>query len=333
MIAQGPKNSIADIPGILVGNSSDAAIKTGVTVVTGDKPFTAGVSVLGGAPGTRETDLLSPDRLVQQVDAVVLSGGSAFGLDAASGVADMLAEQGRGLEVGTARVPIVPGAILFDLLNGGDKGWQANPYNSLGRLALAAASPEFEIGTAGAGTGATTLDLKGGLGSASAVLPGGVVIGALAAVNSAGTVIRGGGPEFWAAPFEIDGEFGGIPPQGGSDPCWMPEFDISVSAPGRNTTIAVVATNAALDQSQATALATTAHGGLARSILPSHTILDGDLVFAVSTGEKRIGSDPAALVALGHAAAGALARAVARGVHTAVAEPHDTRPSWQALHG
>ncbi len=333
MIAQGPRNSIADIPGILVGNSSDAAIKTGVTVVTGGKPFTAGVSVLGGAPGTRETDLLSPARLVQRVDAVVLSGGSAFGLDAASGVADMLAEQGRGLEVGAARVPIVPGAILFDLLNGGDKGWQINPYNSLGRQALAAASPEFDIGTAGAGTGATTLDLKGGLGSASCVLPGGVVVGALAAVNAAGTVVRGGGPEFWAAPFEIDGEFGGITHQEGFDPCWMPEFDISIADPGHNTTIAVVATNATLDQAQATALATTAHGGLARSILPSHTILDGDLVFAISTGELPLGDDPAALVALGHGAASALARAVARGVHAAIAEPRDARPSWRSLHG
>ena len=163
----GPRNLITDVAGLRVGNAGDARLRSGVTVLTADAPFTAGVHVMGGAPGTRETDLLAPDRAVQQVDALVLSGGSAFGLDAASGVAEGLREAGRGFAVGAARVPIVPAAILFDLLNGGAQDWTENPYKALGRTALANASEDFAIGTEGAGTGATTATLKGGLGSAS----------------------------------------------------------------------------------------------------------------------------------------------------------------------
>ena len=165
----GPKNLITDVSGVLVGNASDEELRSGVTVLTGDAPFTAAVHVMGGAPGTRETDALAPDRLVQKVDAITLSGGSAFGLDAASGVADAMRRAGRGFEVGDQRVPIVPGAILFDLLNDGDKSWDRNPYYDLGKAAFDAASPDFEIGTAGAGFGALTHKMKGGLGSASVV--------------------------------------------------------------------------------------------------------------------------------------------------------------------
>ena len=158
----GPRNLVTDVEGFQVGNASDAALKSGTTVLTAEQPFTAAVHVMGGAPGTRETDLLAPDRLVRKVDALVLSGGSAFGLDAASGVADAMAESGRGFPVGAVRVPIVPAAILFDLLNGGDKNWKENPYGGLGRRALKNAGTDFELGTAGAGTGATTANLKGG---------------------------------------------------------------------------------------------------------------------------------------------------------------------------
>jgi len=160
----GPRNLITDVEGLLVGNAEDDLLRSGVTVLTADRPFTAAVHVMGGAPGTRETDLLAPDRLIGAVDALVLSGGSAFGLDAASGVAAGLRAKGRGFAVGDQRVPIVPGAILFDLLNGGRKDWQDNPYPALGRMALDRAEAAFALGTAGAGRGALCRGLKGGLG-------------------------------------------------------------------------------------------------------------------------------------------------------------------------
>ena len=332
-IRSGTRNLISDVEGLRVGNAEDPKVRTGSTVLVGDEPFTAGVHVLGGAPGTRETDLLAPDRLVQEVDAIVLSGGSAFGLDAASGVADALVESGRGFAVGTARVPIVPCAILFDLLNGGAKQWPENPYKRLGRTALAAASEEFELGTAGAGAGATTLDLKGGLGSASAVTQDGFTVGALVAVNSIGSTVIGGGPRFWAEPFRIGGEFGGGTGSGETDPGWEPGIGISESSPNANTTIAVVATDAALDQSQATRIAAAAHAGLARAIVPSHTVFDGDLVFCAATGRKALMDSGQDMLKLGHAAACCLARAVARGVHAARPEDGDTKPAWRRLHG
>ena len=192
----GPRNRITDVAGIRVGNAESERIKTGVTVLTADRPFVAGVHVMGGAPGTRETELLAPDRLVQEVNAIVLSGGSAFGLDAASGVADSLRSQGRGFAAGDARVPIVPAAILFDLLNGGDKQWSDNPYKKLGNQAFQVASEDFKLGTAGAGYGATSGILKGGLGSASAELKQGCTVGALAAVNSAGMATMEKSPHF-----------------------------------------------------------------------------------------------------------------------------------------
>ncbi|WP_424940662.1 P1 family peptidase [Aliiroseovarius sp. S253] len=320
----GPKNLITDVSGLRVGNADDAVIKTGATVLVGDTPFTAGVHVMGGAPGTRETDLLAPDKLVQQVDALVLSGGSAFGLDAASGVADALREEGRGFQVGDQHVPIVSGAILFDLLNGGDKGWAQNPYKGLGRAAYAAASDDFLIGSHGSGFGATTAGLKGGLGSASLVLDNGVTVGALVAVNALGSVTMGDGPEFWAAPWEMDGEFGARG-MGTHDPSFEPRPEAQL---GENTTIAIIATDAKLDQAQATRLATAAHDGMARAIHPSHTPFDGDLIFAASTGEIALSDPGFDALRLGHAAATCLARAVARGVFAARAHPNDTLPTW-----
>ena len=206
----GPRNLITDVDGLRVGNAQDDGLKSGVTVLTADAPLTAAVHVMGGAPGTRETALLAPDKMVQAVDALVLSGGSAFGLAACDGVMEGLLAAGRGFAVGTALVPIVPGAILFDLLNGGDKGWAANPYPGLGRAALDGADAVFALGSAGAGTGALTLQWKGGLGSASAVLEGGATIGALVAVNALGSVTAPDGRRFWAAPWEMGSEFGGL---------------------------------------------------------------------------------------------------------------------------
>lgn len=329
MMKPGPRNSITDVAGLLVGNAQDDDIKTGATVLVGDKPFVAAAHVMGGAPGTRETDLLAPDKTVQEVDALVLSGGSAFGLDAASGVADALRAQGRGFAVGDQRVPIVPSAILFDLINGGNKAWHQNPYKALGTAALSAAAQEFDLGSYGAGTGALTADLKGGLGSASVTI-GGFTVGALVAVNALGRVTMGDRPNFWAAPFEMAGEFGGHGMGHGFDP--QAAFPIK-GGDQRNTTIAIVATDAALTQAQATRMATAAHDGMARAIYPSHTPMDGDLVFAAATGAQSLASPEAELLQLGNAAAVCLARAIARGVFHAQPKPSDVMPTWSEKFG
>ena len=323
MIKTGPLNTIADVPGIMVGNASDTDLKSGVTVLTADQPFTAGVCIMGGAPGTRDVALLSPDKTVQQVDALVLSGGSAFGLDAASGGMEGLKQQGRGVQIGSARVPIVPTAILFDLLNGGNKDWSTTPYPRLGQQALLNADTNVEIGNIGAGSGATTANFKGGLGSASAILPSGHIVGALVAVNAVGSAIACDGPHFWAAPWEIGREFGGLGVATEVDETTVPPIK---SAPNGNTTIAIVATNAALTQAECTRMATAAHDGIARAIVPSHTPMDGDLVFAASTGQRvPAGQDR---LWLGHFGAICLARAIARAVFAARPASGDTVPSW-----
>ncbi|MEI2807588.1 P1 family peptidase [Albidovulum sp.] len=326
----GPRNLITDVEGLSVGNAEDHPVRTGVTVLVGERPFTAAVHVMGGAPGTRETDLLAPDRLVQEVDALVLAGGSALGLDAASGVADALRAAGRGFAVGDELVPIVPAAILFDLMNGGAKDWAENPYRRLGARALAAAGQDFGVGTAGAGTGATTAGLKGGLGSASAVLENGLTVGALVAVNALGSVTVGGGREFWAAPWELDAEFGGL----GLPTAFPAGFEPRpVKRPGEATTIAIVATDARLTRVEAQRMATAAHDGMARAIVPSHTPLDGDLVFAAATGARALADPLADTFLLGHAAAACLARAIARAVFAAEAREGDLMPSWRARFG
>jgi len=324
----GPRNLITDVAGLRVGHAQDAGLRSGTTVLLGDRPFTAAVSVMGGAPGTRETDLLAPDRLVQEVDALVLSGGSAFGLDACSGVADGLRAMGRGFPVGDQRVPIVPGAILFDLMNGGDKRWDRNPYAALGRAALAAADQEFALGSAGAGYGATTGRWKGGLGSASCILPSRITVGALVAVNALGSATVGEGAHFWAAPWEMAAEFGGLGPCPAPPP---PEAPLPGKRLGEATTIAIVATDARLDQAQATRMAVAAQDGMARALVPSHTLLDGDLVFAAATGARVLQDPVADLFQIGHAAATCLARAIARGVHQA--RGLGMQPDWQSVFG
>tara|TARA_R110002072_G_scaffold49581_1_gene134567 strand:- start:87 stop:1046 length:960 start_codon:yes stop_codon:yes gene_type:complete len=313
------RNLITDVAGLRVGHAHDAALKSGVTMLTADAPFTCGVHVMGGAPGTRETDLLAPDKTVESVDALVLAGGSAFGLDAASGVTDALRADGRGFAVGAVTVPIVPAAILFDLLNGGDKNWTTNPYNALGRQAYGNARADFALGTAGAGFGATTANLKGGLGSASMILPNGVIVGALVAVNALGSATVGDGPHFWAAPFEQNGEFGNL----GPSPTY-PQGRPVTKGHARNTTIGIVATNARLTQAQCTRLATAAHDGFARALVPSHTPMDGDLIFAASIGNKNYDD----LIYLGHAAATCMARAIARGIFEARSTPFEDPPCY-----
>lgn len=320
----GAKNLITDVAGLKVGNAQDDGLKSGTTVLTADAPFTAAVHVMGGAPGTRETDLLAPDKTVEKVDALVLSGGSAFGLDAASGVADALRAQGRGFLVGDQNVPIVPSAILFDLLNGGDKAWSRSPFYDLGQTALTEAGEDFDLGSFGAGCGATTASFKGGLGSASMITPSGHTVGALVAVNALGDAVIPGTRNFWAAPFELGNEFGGLGSANSTLSQW-PKTKLS----DQNTTIAIVATDANLSKAELTRLATAAHDGMARALLPSHTPMDGDLVFAVSTNAKPVADPLGDPIHLGHAAATCLARAIARGVYEATAAEGDLLPSYR----
>ena len=317
----GPANLITDVAGLSVGQAADEAAKSGVTVVVGDAPMVAGVHVMGGAPGTRETDLLRPDAIVEGVDALVLSGGSAFGLAAADGVVAGLRADGRGFMAAGHLVPIVPAAILFDLANGGDKAWTETPYPALGRAAYAVRSASFALGSHGAGCGATVAGMKGGTGSASAVLPSGATVGALVAVNALGQVTVGDSPHFWAAPFEEADEFGGRGGATGKAPPPRTKRGL-----GGNTTIAIVATDLSLTKAQATRMATAAHDGIARAIVPSHTPMDGDLVFACATGQRET-SEPDLLM-LGHAAATCLARAIARGVYAARADKGDVFPAY-----
>jgi L-aminopeptidase/D-esterase-like protein len=327
MLRPGSRNLITDVDGILVGNAEDPRVRSGVSVVLCEAPSVASVDVRGGGPGTRDTDLLDPSCHVDRIDALCLSGGSAFGLSASDGVMRWLKERGRGLAVADAVVPIVPAAILFDLLNGGDKTWDWPPYRELAYQAADRAGRDFALGNAGAGLGAKAGNLKGGLGSASAVDPAsGLQVGALVAVNARGYTTMGDMPQFWAWALEQEREFGGLPPpahglslsvsHSRADLTHDPA-DLARSDPRANTTIAVVATNARLDKASAQRLAMIAQDGLARSIRPVHTPQDGDTVFAIATGKHDLGADPLALGELGTLAADCLARAVARGVYNA----------------
>ena len=287
------RNLITDIDGIKVGNVSDMDLKSGTTALLCDWPMVASCAVLGGAPGTRDVALLEPEQSVEEVDALVLSGGSAYGLDAAGGVQGFLREQGRGFPIGPVTIPIVPGAILFDLINGGNKDWQRqSPYWDLGWRAAEQAGSTFELGSHGAGTGTLIADLKGGLGSASCETKEGFRIGALVAVNALGRATMGNSPHFWAAPFERNGEFGnlGLPgalPEEIATP--ITKLDSTRKGfgdSGSNTTIGIIATDAALTKAQAKRLAVMAHDGFARALWPSHSPMDGDLIFAISSGVK-----------------------------------------------
>ncbi len=326
-------NLLTDVAGIRVGHADDPRLGSGVTAVVFDTPVVASADVRGGGPGTRELELLAPGRTVEHVDAIVLSGGSAFGLDAASGVQAFLREQGRGFRIGPVAVPIVPAAILFDLINGGDKDWgRFPPYRELGYQAAASAARDFALGTKGAGLGANTVNLKGGLGSASATSQDGATVAALAAVNCVGSVTLGDGPWFWSAPFEQGDEFGG---RG-----WPAPFPAEATmvrlkgGPLQNTTLAVVATDAALSKAQVHRLAVMAQNGMTRAIYPVHTPLDGDVVFAVATGQRPLADPMRGLAVLGTIAGNVLARAIARGVHAAKALPFaGALPSWQDKFG
>jgi L-aminopeptidase/D-esterase-like protein len=331
MATAGRKNLITDVSGILVGQAEDDGARTGVTVVLAESPCAASVDIRGGAPGSREVALLDAGMLVERIDAIVLAGGSAFGLDAAAGVMDALAAAGRGFAVGEARVPIVPAANLFDLEFPGRRHWTGEPpHRTLGRRAVAAAGPDFALGNAGAGLGAKAGQLKGGIGSASCALRDGAAVGAIVAVNSCGAAVRPDCGRFWAAELALPGEIPRQPelPEANVD---VEDFSSCAAAiAGANTTLAVVATDRGLDKSGCRRLAIMAQDGLARAIRPAHTPFDGDTVFALATGEG-LPVAPAELLRLGHAAADCLARAVMRAL--VAAAPLGAYPSWRERWG
>ncbi|MGJ5199064.1 P1 family peptidase [Bradyrhizobium sp. HKCCYLRH1030] len=330
------QNLLTDIPGVRVGHAHDAALASGVTAILFDQPAVAAIDIRGGGPGVREDALLDPANTVERVDGIALSGGSAFGLEAASGIQAWLAEQGRGFAVRDALIPIVPGAIVFDLLNGGNKAWgRYTPYRELGYAAAAAASTTFALGSVGAGLGATTANLQGGLGSASATTTGGIKVAAIVVVNAVGSVTVGDGPWFWAAPYEIDGEFGGrgLPAAFTPDMLAMRIKGGPAASASENTTISLVVTDAILTKAQAKRLAMMAQTGMARAIYPVHLPLDGDIVFAAAACTRPI--EPLVeLSELGMVAANVLARAIARGVYHASPLPFaGALPSWQGRFG
>lgn len=303
----------------------DEQVRSGTTVILPDAPAVASVHVVGGSPGTRETDLLNPEQLVEKIDAVVLSGGSAFGLDAASGAQAWLAEQGRGFPVPPKRIPIVPAAILFDLNNGGDKDWgRYPPYRELGYRALEQASRARATGRVGAGFGATTATTPGGLGMAWETLACGATVLSVMAVNAAGSPRIGSSRHYWAAPFERDGEFGGL----GLPAQWPADAETVVtkaghSTAGMNTTIGVVITDARITKVEAKQIAVMAHDGFPRALYPVHTPGDGDLLFVLSTGEKPLDRESLSLLSLGTTAANTVTRAIAQGVHQALTQEID----------
>lgn len=298
---------------------------TGVTVIRPASRAVTAVAVAGGGPGTRETDLLAPDMLVDTVDAIVLSGGSVYGLAAADGVCAVLGSAGQGYALrpapGVPVSPIVPAAILYDLANGGDKSWgEAPPYRNLGMQALKAAGRGFEIGRTGAGFGARAGQDRGGLGSASVATDDGLGVGALMAVNAFGAVRMPGTEAFWAWPYEQGAEFGGARPP----PGYALDLDdwgaakIASNAGRTNTTIGCLAINVALTPAEAQRVAKMALAGLARAIRPVFAPMDGDVLFCMSTGEIEVASPrPLLLARLGELAAACVARSIARGVWAA----------------
>lgn len=327
MYRPGPRNLITDVPGVLVGNATDEAVRSGVTVVVCPGGWTAGVDVRGGGPGVRETATLAAENGYAKAHAVTLSGGSVFGLGAPDGVAAVLSQRGEGFLVGSAApsVPIVPGAVLYDLSNGGDKAWGLDPpYRRMGVEAVEAAGSDFELGAYGAGRGAKAGLVQGGLGSASLDLGDGLMVGALAAVNPVGSVFMPDGQTFWAWPFEIYGEFGGRTPSGPANAIEPMPDDSRLADQGRltqgaNTTLAVVAVNAALTAGECKRIAMMAQDGLSRAVRPAHTPFDGDVVFAVASGEIDLGEDQRLrrIARIGSALGDCLARAIARGVYSA----------------
>ncbi|MEL6236736.1 MAG: P1 family peptidase [Pseudomonadota bacterium] len=320
-VRPGPRNLITDVPGLLVGNAEAPDMASGTTVVLPETPATAAVDIRGGAPGTRESEVLGPASLNELAHGVVLSGGSAYGLAAADGVMEWLRDRRRGLALGPHLVPIVPAAIIFDLPHGMDPSSAgiALPYRGLGTAAAEAAGRDFQLGSVGAGLGATTATVKGGLGSASAIWEspaGPITVGAIAVVNPLGSVLMPGTQAFFAAPFELAAEFGGVAmPKEAPSPQEVPSKRAAALA-AANTIIAVIATDAAMSKPMTQRLAVMAQSGIAKAVHPAHTPFDGDTVFALATG-RGPAADQTVLYMLGGIAQSCMARAIARGVYEA----------------
>lgn len=334
-MAPGPRNLITDVAGVRVGNAEDAKLASGVTAILFDTPAVAAGAILGGAPANRDTAFLEPENLIETIDAALLSGGSTFGLDATTGAQAWLREQGRGQLFGKAIIPKVPQAIVFDLMNGGDKDWgRYPPYRELGYAAMASAGTDFALGTVGGGYGASTVDLKGGLGSASAVTRNGYTVGAIVIVNAIGSAVIGGGPHFWAAGLEEGDEFGGRGWPATVTPAMRALRWKGGPRPEPATTIALVATDAALLKASAKRMAIVAQGGLQKALRLAHALYDGDTVFAAATGRHPRAPDTTDLIEIHATAADSLARAIARGVHAATALPFPgALPAWRDRFG
>jgi L-aminopeptidase/D-esterase-like protein len=337
MAKTGKRNSLTDVAGIQVGHYTDREAASGVTVILCPGGATGGVDVRGAAPGTRETDLLQPLNLVEKVQAVVLTGGSVYGLSTADGVLRWLAGKGWGFPLQDGHVaPIVPAAALFDLGRGKDFVPPIGPVWGVAACE-AATDGEFLVGSVGAGTGARSGSVKGGLGTASEVLDSGLTVAALVAVNSLGTVIDPSTGRPWEVRQEVGGEFGAQ----GRRAVRLPEAPGAEA--GQNTTIGIIATDAALTKAQAQKIAQMAHDGMARAIRPSHTMFDGDTIFCAATGARELPDTPGffaapkaqALIDLGRAAADCMARAIIRGVLEAASlgeskACRDLPEMWQA---
>ncbi|VCU68547.1 Peptidase family S58 [Pigmentiphaga humi] len=339
----GARNLITDVAGLRVGQASEPDACTGVTVILPDERAAAAVDIRGGGPGTRETETLGASNLVRSVDAIVLSGGSVYGLASGDGVAAWLGAQGRGFTLlhqpGVPPSPIVPTAVLYDLANGGDKQWgESPPYRALAMQAAREADEAFELGTHGAGFGASAGALKGGLGSASYVTHDGMTVGAIVACNSFGSVVAPRSRRFWAGAFEIGDEFGGLGPADTRAEGETWEWAKLDPQPRANTTIACIATDVALTPDELQRVATMAQDGLARAIRPIHAPFDGDTVFAISTARREapvidgpVDPRPFIICRLGALAADVLARAIARGVYSASTPERMTTPAWSSL--
>ena len=346
--APGIRNLITDIPGVQVGHAEDNEIGTGVTVITGDKFFSAAVDVRGGGPGTRETDMLSLENSIGRADAIVLSGGSAFGLDACSEVQDLLRLDNKGYKVGKAIVPLVPGAVIFDL-NINDKPHvniigEHSPWRKLAHKAYKSANTKFLLGSFGAGCGATTATIKGGQGSSSwsQIFSNGkkYSVGAIVVNNAVGNPLLNEGPHFLSAHLEFGDEFGGygvcndlydnvlrakrLPPSIGKT-----EIIDDISS---NTVIGVIATDAPLTRSNLKRIAIMAHDGIARSLSPAHTSMDGDTIFSITTHQniKDQVLENIDIVALGARASDCVARACNRAIYEAEAVGF-SKPGWKSL--
>ena len=320
----GPKNSITDIDGFLVGNAHDDNIKSGVTVLTRSTSFRASVSILGGAPGTKETDLLSPDKIVENIDGIVLAGGSAFGLDASSGVMDCLRIQNRGFDTGAIKVPIVPSAILFDLKNGGLKDWKINPYRDLGQKAFLNISDYFEVGSVGAGCGATTSVVKGGLGTNSIFYGDRIKVAAIIAVNSVGSPFFPGTNILYSDFYSGEKEYMERPPMTAS-------INSTKLLTGEATTLGIVCTNLNFNKNDLNRIAISAHSGIARAIEPSHTPFDGDIIFSATSGTEPIVNNDKDLMLVCQLSALCVTQAVGSAIKAARKKKGDQLSCWVDL--